>query len=310
MGRQIEKPKPTYEVGFSASGDASYDGLCDFACNLGFCPSTSCSKTKHDSYIPPSSPFNPATCTHWTGSGANAGLCDYGCNFGFCPRAVCTCTKTGPLNLPPKITNNMSWKVFRKLNDHGLCHFACIRGYCPDDCKAIVDRENAGKADFTWIQRYAALGDSFAAGIGIGSVSTSAGGAECSRYNGAYPLKIQQVVQSQRFLFKACSGDTSQDILEKQIPNIPGDNELITVSAGGNDVGFSAVLKKCILLPSSSSDCQSALVEAEAKIDGLLNGNIIKLLNAISPRLSPKGVIVWTLYAKFFDETPLPCNKQ
>jgi hypothetical protein len=310
MGRKVDEPKPTYEVGYSGNGDASYDGLCSFACNLGFCPSPACGKAKQPSYIPQTSPFNPDTCTGGIGSGNNAGLCDYSCNFGFCPRAVCTCTKTGPLNLPPAITKDIDWKVFKSLKDHGLCHFACIRGYCPDSCVAVSGRGEESEADYTWVKRYTGIGDSFAAGIGIGTALTTAKDVECSRYDGAYPLKVQEVIQSQSFLFRACTGATIQDVIEQQLPNIQSNNNLITVSAGGNDVGFADVLKKCILLPSSTPRCQSAMIDAADQIDGSLGSNVLKLLDEISSRLASDGIIVWTLYAQFFDESPLPCNQQ
>lgn len=107
-----------------------------------------------------------------------------------------------------------------------------------------------------WIKRYAALGDSYAAGIGIGNVGSAQDAAECSRYDGAYPEKIQSIVEAESFQFVACSGDLSKNVVETQLGKLKSTGfndrvefDLITVSAGGNDVGFSTVLEACLFLP-------------------------------------------------------------
>src|SRR4051812_47353361 len=41
--------------------------------------------------------------------------------------------------------------------------------------------------DFSWVQKWAALGDSYAAGIGAGK---SLGSSSCSRYDASYPSYI------------------------------------------------------------------------------------------------------------------------
>lgn len=47
--------------------------------------------------------------------------------------AMCECVSTGLLNMPPAKTGdtNMKWLSG---DDHGLCKFACDRGYCPSPC--------------------------------------------------------------------------------------------------------------------------------------------------------------------------------
>jgi lysophospholipase L1-like esterase len=109
--------------------------------------------------------------------------------------------------------------------------------------------------EYSYIKSYAALGDSYAAGIGVGKLRTESDAYRCSRYDGGYPERIQDTIQAETYKFVACSGDTSKDILEKQFKQL-GDGakfDLITMSAGGNDVGFSDVLKACILIPNGVS---------------------------------------------------------
>jgi lysophospholipase L1-like esterase len=105
--------------------------------------------------------------------------------------------------------------------------------------------------DFSWVKSYGAFGDSFAAGIGVGNLRPDVDAKACSRYSGGYPAKVQAVIQAQNFQFVACSGDTSKDILATQFAKllpISSTFDLITMSAGGNDVGFSDVLKACLFL--------------------------------------------------------------
>jgi lysophospholipase L1-like esterase len=105
--------------------------------------------------------------------------------------------------------------------------------------------------DYSWIKRYAAIGDSFAAGIGVGDLEDASDAKACSRYTGGYPNKIQAIIQAEEYQFLACSGAVSADMIEKQVPQLQGKYDLISVSAGGNDVGFSDVLKACLFLPKS-----------------------------------------------------------
>ncbi|KAF2106706.1 SGNH hydrolase-type esterase domain-containing protein [Lophiotrema nucula] len=166
--------------------------------------------------------------------------------------------------------------------------------------------------DFTMIKNYAAIGDSFAAGIGVGDLRPEASAKDCSRYTGAYPLKIQEAVQAKDFQFTACSGDVSKEIKE-QAKKLKRGLNLVTVSAGGNDAGFSEVLKRCIFLPGSAEGCDKALQDADDTISDpdKLEKSVTELIDTIHPLLrKPQGFIAWNLYAPFFDEAPEGCKGQ
>lgn len=201
---------------------------------------------------------------------------------------------------------------------------------------SLVGRDDGldTSTDFSWIQHWAALGDSYAAGIGAGTVRPEADAASCSRYDEAYPSLMETYFGDppsgsfRSFQFYACSGDTSKMIRDGQVPRLnDGSQDFITLSAGGNDVGFSDVLKACIFLPSSvcsdtqvgvlltlmvsqQSDCGAALQKASDMINNDLENNINDLLKAVLPKLSPNGFIIYTLYGKFFNESPGECDKQ
>jgi hypothetical protein len=103
--------------------------------------------------------------------------------------------------------------------------------------------------EFKWIQRFTAIGDSFSAGIDAGSVTHDSDSVACSKYDGAYPLKMQSFIKAPFFKHIACTGAVISDMIEKQNPQTGYGQDLTTISAGGNDVGFSEVLKACIFRP-------------------------------------------------------------
>ncbi|KAI9682411.1 MAG: hypothetical protein M1817_000465 [Caeruleum heppii] len=118
------------------------------------------------------------------------------------------------------------------------------------------------------------MGDSYGAAIGVGIVGQDAGAGECSQYDAGYSSIVEPFF------------------------------------VGGNYVGFADVLKTCIFLPAKKDACDEALTEAEAKIDNDLEKNIYDLLFAVLPKASRDGFMVWTLYAKFFDEEPCECDQE
>lgn len=153
MGAQREKPDsdtPGYGTkGYPAEGmSSSYEGLCAFACDLGFCPSAYCDTSEHAKVIPNVSPFTPDACTSGKGGEGLVGLCDFACNFGFCPVHTCTCSTMGALNEPPaqsgpggSAKSGLDVRVF-----DAICDFACSRGYCPDD-SCVQDATDEHEAD-------------------------------------------------------------------------------------------------------------------------------------------------------------------
>ncbi|KAI9802810.1 MAG: hypothetical protein M1833_001409 [Piccolia ochrophora] len=171
--------------------------------------------------------------------------------------------------------------------------------------------------DFRWIQHWASLGDSYAAAIGAGGNTKGADSYYCSRYDGGYASLMEQAFGEpqkgsyRNWQFYACSGETSVDIKKNQVPRLKdGSQQLITMSAGGNDVGFSVALKACILLPTTQDACDKALKASEDSIENELEGNIKALAESLLPKLAEGGFVVWTLYGKFFNEEPGHCDNE
>lgn len=166
---------------------------------------------------------------------------------------------------------------------------------------------------FPWIQRFTSIGDSYSAGLGSGSRLDWS----CSRYSSSYPhilhssLLGDNVKRTHQFL--SCSGATSTEILEKQIPALQDDLDLLTISAGGNDIGLTPILSNCIyqFYMSDNTTCQQAIDNARALIANKtqLYKNVTALLSAAQPKMKRNhGLIYYTGYASFFGTDDTTCD--
>jgi len=143
---------------------------------------------------------------------------------------------------------------------------------------------------------YAALGDSYASGEGSFSYlhSSNTSGDRCHRATGGYAEQLASQF-SLSLGFAACSGDIITDLYlsnpataqlftsasagyareKAQFSVLGPGTQLVTLSVGGNDVGFADVLHDCIsgALSSGSYDCQSRdQTSAEENLSYLVNG--------------------------------------
>lgn len=103
--------------------------------------------------------------------------------------------------------------------------------------------------DFGWVKNWAAVGDSFTAGIGAGNVySLSTGDTSCSRYDSSYPVQMNQYFGStvSSFSFAACSGATTAEIAT-QIAGLSTGLDLAVLTAGGNDLCLVSCRCKCTI---------------------------------------------------------------
>jgi lysophospholipase L1-like esterase len=108
---------------------------------------------------------------------------------------------------------------------------------------------------------FVALGDSYAAGnlIPTSPTGTPAG---CLRSTHNYSGDIRATVGASSYLDAACSGATTANMTQPQSTAIgtnppqfdalAADDSLVTVTIGGNDVGFSSILKECATLSVTS----------------------------------------------------------
>src|ERR1700743_1987189 len=123
--------------------------------------------------------------------------------------------------------------------------------------------------------RYVALGDSYSSGDGAGSYS----GGSCDRSAYAYPQQGADAHGPAAFALVACAGATTGDVLSSQVSALSASTTLVSISIGGNDVGFSSVMETCVL--ESTSSCQSAVAGAEAKAANPLPSELDRVVPTI-----------------------------
>lgn len=108
---------------------------------------------------------------------------------------------------------------------------------------------------------YTALGDSYSSGTGTREYFDDSG--DCLRGPKAYPQLWADSHEVSAFNFVACSGATTDDVNANQLSALSADTSLVTISVGGNDIGFADTIQKCLL--GSEDACDGAVGEFETR---------------------------------------------
>ncbi|WP_262062939.1 SGNH/GDSL hydrolase family protein [Streptomyces sp. STR69] len=105
---------------------------------------------------------------------------------------------------------------------------------------------------------YVALGDSYTAGPGITDPTGTPAG--CDRSAGNYPALVaaELGLKDDKFRDASCSGATTADLTGSQhtdngtnppqLRALSSDTRLVTIGIGGNDIGFSKLIKRCVAM--------------------------------------------------------------
>jgi len=105
---------------------------------------------------------------------------------------------------------------------------------------------------------YVALGDSYTAGPGITDPAGTPVG--CDRSAGNYPALVaaELGLKGGKFRDVSCSGATTADLTAAQhtddgtnppqLRALSPDTRLVTIGIGGNDIGFSKLIKRCVAM--------------------------------------------------------------
>ncbi len=136
--------------------------------------------------------------------------------------------------------------------------------------------------------RYVALGDSYSAGVGAGDYYSSSGSCDRSAY--AYPALWAAAHHPASYVSEACSQATTGSVISGQLPALSPATTLVSLTIGGNDVGFVPVMATCVILPTSF--CVNAVRTAESEIRADLPAELNQLLAAISAAAPNARVVV------------------
>ena len=144
--------------------------------------------------------------------------------------------------------------------------------------------------------RYVALGDSYSAGSGAGPYSTA--GHSCERSARAFPQLWASQHAPASFTSVACAGANTATVLDRQLSALSSRTTLVSLTIGGNDVGFSHVMETCVL--EWDSACIDAVTNAEKSITTTLPGQLDSVLRAIRAH-APQARIVLLGYPDLYD---------
>ena len=140
---------------------------------------------------------------------------------------------------------------------------------------------------------YVALGDSYSSGVGAGGETGS-----CLRSSNAYPQLWATSHAASSFQFVACSGAKTTDVSANQISALSSATTTVSITIGGNDLGFSSIMIDCNLY--SDSTCVNEINAAENTAHAQLPGWLDTLYTQIRSR-APNANVVVLSYPRFYD---------
>ncbi|MCA1271562.1 SGNH/GDSL hydrolase family protein [Streptomyces rubiginosohelvolus] len=153
----------------------------------------------------------------------------------------------------------------------------------------------AAAADSAAAGGYVALGDSYSSGVGAGSYLSDSG--DCRRSTAAYPYLWQAANSPASFDFVACSGATTSSVASSQLGVLSASTSLVSVTAGGNDVGFADVMQDCVL--GSEATCLASVDAAVGQMNSTLPGSLDALYDGIRAG-APQAQVVVLGYPRFY----------
>ena len=132
---------------------------------------------------------------------------------------------------------------------------------------------------------YVALGDSFSAGTG-----TRASVDDCYRSPYGYPALLAGG-QGLTLDYQACSGATTADVHASQLGTLSPQTAYVTMTIGGNDIGFADVITECAL-PGWLSSCGRHIDQARSIMHHQLPQRLDTLYGEIRDRAPSAHVVV------------------
>lgn len=143
---------------------------------------------------------------------------------------------------------------------------------------------------------YVALGDSYSSGVGAGDYISSSG--SCDRSPNAYSALYNNAHHPSSYVSVACSGATTTDVNANQLSALSASTGLVSITIGGNDVGFANIMETCVL--EGTDECVAAVNAAESKAQNQLPGLLNTTYNGIRSH-APNAKVVVLDYPVFYD---------
>ncbi len=135
--------------------------------------------------------------------------------------------------------------------------------------------------------------------MGTGSYTLS---RPCGRGTHAYPWLVFQQRPNTALRFVACSGATTASLMQTQIRSVSSGTDIVTVTIGGNDIGFADLIVQCTLL-----DCSRSLDRTRSRLSSFLGPRLDTVYEAIERR-APDARVVVLGYPRMFSGASCPAT--
>ncbi|HEX2903343.1 MAG TPA: SGNH/GDSL hydrolase family protein [Jatrophihabitans sp.] len=143
---------------------------------------------------------------------------------------------------------------------------------------------------------YVALGDSYSSGVGAGNYIGSSG--SCDRSPNAYSALYNSAHHPSSYVSVACSGAKTTDVNASQLSALSASTGLVSITVGGNDVGFANIMQTCVL--EGTDECVAAVQAAENTATSSLPGLLNTTYNGIRSH-APNAKVVVLDYPVFYN---------
>ncbi len=146
---------------------------------------------------------------------------------------------------------------------------------------------------------YVALGDSYSSGVGApGQVGL------CLQSPNGYPGQWVSRNNPKSFTDLACSGAVTGDVINYQLPFVNNKTDLISITIGGNDIGFASTVLTCTI--SSDAGCLQTIANARATI-ATVAAKLDTTYGGIRSK-APNARVVVLGYPLLFDTSTSSCG--
>jgi lysophospholipase L1-like esterase len=139
---------------------------------------------------------------------------------------------------------------------------------------------------------YDALGDSYGSGFGVPPYE------ECGRSQSAYAVRIDGRRKIDLDDFVACAGATTTSLVDDgQLGALDEDTDLVTISIGGNDIGWSTAVVACLI--GDDEACEGATNVVRGRVVGDLPGLLDSVYDQVAAG-APNAQVLITGYPRLF----------
>ncbi|HST82763.1 MAG TPA: SGNH/GDSL hydrolase family protein [Kineosporiaceae bacterium] len=145
---------------------------------------------------------------------------------------------------------------------------------------------------------YVALGDSYSSGVGTSGLS-----GLCLQSQQSYAPQWAEAHQVSSFSFAACAGAVTDNVRDFQIWALNSRTDAVTITIGGNDVGFASAMITCTF--GSTASCLDAVDDGRDYAQTTLIGDLDATYAAIHRR-APNAKVYVLGYPRLFEETSCP----